>query len=381
MESPAEIVVGSRDPVTYRVELRAGAEPARAEVAPRAKYKFGDEHGRQEGMPYTFDGLPEVSGDGVDEGGSVGFGYIACGPSGGAYHGDEPSGATVRVWIPAGGTAMVTLRYRISSTPRWPQTDYRPIIGIAGYDARPEDRLRRPDGPPITPRELLAPPPRVSGPAGVRIMLHTEPVSADRGGGATPDLPAGAPLAIRGETEPPLAGGTMTLRYLAEGKGAHDLAAVALDDLGRFVYRGWRPGDPGYHELAASVDPPAASGLQPDHFCPRAFRIDGSASRSVARQLDVFAARLRRGRRRAVVVVACSGPVGESCAGRVALSTRRRRLGSAPFAVQTGARTRVGLAWRGPARGAVTAVVSAEGAAAVRRGLSAPRRSGRARGA
>lgn len=324
-----------------------------------------------------------VGGDGVEEARGGESGRVSCAASGGALHGLEPAGAFVHVWIPANGSATVTARFAVAPTAFWPTTDHRPLFRLAGYASSASQRVARPDGAPVAERAMLPPPLRPVGPRGVRIVLETEPPSAPYARLPAPGVPAGVALRLRGTTDPPLPGGTITLRRRGPSTGDRlaDVAAVALDARGTFSYRGWRPGDTGFNEVWAFAVPDPGSGLVPDHFCPRGLVIEGSGAETASYETllaGAFVARTRS-RRWIEVTIACSGPVGGRCDGRVSLRARRTR-GSAPFAVASGATraVRVRVARRGvlPRRIAVTA---AAGTAVTRARLAlrGPRRAPR----
>jgi hypothetical protein len=366
------VTVPTSEELVYRLALRAGDQPVRVRVNARALGRFGTEHGREEGFPIGLANRMTVEGDAVEEGGATGFGTIACGTSGGSPHGLEGSGDVVELWLPARGRATLTARFVVALTPPWPATDYRPVFVLDPYQARmAAERAARPDGEQIQPRQVVPPPLAVTGRRGIRIALDTVPATAPRSGMQGFTVPAGQPLAVQGSIDPPRAARTVVLRYAGPGTGGQlrDVAAVAVDDAGRFSFGGWRPSAAGYHDLwafALSASPEHAD----DHFCPRGFTVAGDAPVQAAApevRLLTRTVALRGRRPRAGVVLACSAPPDAPCRGSVALRRAGARLGRGAFALRPGTRATVWVPLRArrrtPRRLTADAVVAAEGAA------------------
>lgn len=384
VDAPSEVRVGAEEPLVYRLELATGAEPVRVRVRVRENAAFGTEHGRPEGLPTAIVGFLAVEGDGVEESRGAETGQVACAASGGALHGLEPRGAWVELWIPARGVATVVGRFAVAPTPSWPGTDYRPTFAISGYRGGAAT-VSRPNGAPVAARSILPPPLRAVGARGVRIVLETDVPTAPYARQPAPPFPAGTPLRVIGTTDPPLRGGTITLRHRSPqtGDSLADVAAVALDERGSFSYGGWRPGGTGFNELWAFVAPATATGLTPDHFCPRGFVVEGwEPAVAPGFELRAVSARAVRTRRSRFidVVAACSGPVGGRCGGRLALRTGRAR-GSAPLSLASGATAtvRIRLPRRGTLPGRIAVAVEGGSVSVTRASLllRGPRRAGR----
>lgn len=253
-QSPDAVAFPGSSEIAFRLSMTGGSAESRFRVDVRAPtYGRGL---RAEGSPlgpaHGSDRV-ELSGDARMEDLTSFEALPACSPEENLFHGAEPESYRTELVLPAGGRAVLTVRYRFGGFAPWPGMRLAPIFAIGS-------RRFQSWGPRLRARRT-----------GVRIDLRTTPASAPRPGADadTPSVPLGRAIRIRGRTEPRLAGHWISLR--TGHRPADAFARVRTNSRGRFSYW-WRPPRRGGYSLWAFYRSQASHVLS-DHACPRAITV------------------------------------------------------------------------------------------------------------
>jgi len=359
LSSTDRLVFGETKELEFKLEITGGDEAKRFTVDVGPSWNFGQDDGRPEGTPIGLLRFPVLAGDAVEEGGRTMTGLPGCSPNGNRFHGEEPRGDRINLYLPAGGRATLTASFAVGTTAPWPTTDYRAAFTIEPYEGRPEDELVRPDSGTVAKREVLPPPLTVSGRRGVRIFLTTSPESSLHPAQTDEkQLDGSSPVSVSGLTDPPIDGDTIRLAYRGPDTDG-ELRTLARVDVagGRFRYEDWRPQAPGRYELWAFYDS-SRSDLASDYFCPRAFTLTAPvrlASPNAAVRLASRRALVKTGRVATVLLRCLPSRPQTTCSGRLSLRAklagRRRVIATQEVTVPSAKATQVRLrlsrrAWR-----------------------------------
>ncbi|HEX8104823.1 MAG TPA: hypothetical protein VF533_19545, partial [Solirubrobacteraceae bacterium] len=333
--TPDRVVFGETRALTYRVEMTTGATPERFSLGASTGAAFGG-----------FDGaLLRLGGNARLEGpGTVGPPLTSHGDAFPCSRSDLPErhGALsndVAYWVelPANARSALVFDAAVASTPPWPGSRYE--VSLLTFDDG-GGTLERPGPVPVA----AATP---AGRTGVQLDIATEPRSEGLCGYPPPRVDRRS-ITITGESDPPLAGQRVMLRYVAPGRRrAETLAAVPVAADGTFVHRGWRPQEPGVYEIAAAYASQRPD-LADDFVEPRTLEIgvpageprppepptggdppayDPAAGPPPPLRASVLSERLRAGPRgRVRVRLACPSAAGAPCKGVLELVHGGRRV-------------------------------------------------------
>ncbi len=264
-EQPASIHTDAATEVRYRLAFQAGARTERFALGIRPPQFPG------EGSPF----LPLTTSDITASGGAqlgsarTSAPEVVCSTVHNVLHGNAPNAIVYDVVIPAHTIGSVELTARLGRDAPWPGMALRPTFEIT-RDLAADD-----DGPATVPHDVRIVPvrPRLLGPTGVRIRMHTNPATPRPPRRHLPTFRPGQTIAVHGTTEPRQAHTRIELRAATPTNRRHlrPIATVRTDRRGRFRYR-WHPQARGAYELFAFYRT-RSKRVTSDRSCPRAFRM------------------------------------------------------------------------------------------------------------
>lgn len=172
-------------------------------------------------------------------------------------HGMLGAAGSDEITVPAQTRTVLVSRLSHTSTAPWPNSTYGAGFRVQGGTLA-EDR---------TVTSSTTPP---AGRTGVRLAVTVEPAGS-QGCERVPEVRG--PVTVRGRSDRFLAGQEVILRYATEAEPQpRELARLRVADDGTFVFRDWRPKEPGLYEVAAAYVSQRPE-LTDDFSPPRAFRL------------------------------------------------------------------------------------------------------------